>query len=404
MSNHVKIDSVIYDVLAVRKNPRKYFFALDAARASNAKTYCACKKGGNLRISIRKSKNGDKYFFALWPNEGDKHDASCIFYDDAYTRRGVENFSLSSITEDAENNSRIKQDFAFVIKTAQVENIDSFDKKPRGKKTQRRSAGLVAILRHLWEKSRNHIWFGYDTGTRSNTRALGFVADTLEYVRFGSYSASDVLYVNPVQDITGFRRSLEGDINEVRQGLFLSEIDAMVATSNGYRINCAPNNVSLFLSNQLQQSIEGRFGRELDLKRKYGDKVRLIALARVRQKKSAAGHSYFTAVDVGLMAVSSNYLPVDSGYELEVADELCAKKRRFQKPMSVEEDLLPDFVLLDCYPVCYMEVFGMNTPAYLRRKDEKLHEYSARGKRLWTWDAYRSPSAYQTSIPAPESY
>ncbi|WP_246873071.1 DUF1173 family protein [Pantoea ananatis] len=62
-----------------------------------------------------------------------------------------------------------------------------------------------------------------------------------------------------------------------------------------------------------------------------------------------------------------------------VEDRLWQEKRAIIKPLRYngEEDLFPDFVLKDVPGVdaLHMEVFGMNTPKYLQRKQEKTAYY-----------------------------
>jgi predicted nuclease of restriction endonuclease-like RecB superfamily len=48
----------------------------------------------------------------------------------------------------------------------------------------------------------------------------------------------------------------------------------------------------------------------------------------------------------------------------------------------------PDFVLHDAkLGEVAMEVWGMDSPQYSQRKNEKIAHYSGRGLRLWQWNA-----------------
>lgn len=80
-------------------------------------------------------------------------------------------------------------------------------------------------------------------------------------------------------------------------------------------------------------------------------------------------------VDVALMTVSERFISLDSGYEKVVEEKLWQEKRAFLKSLRYdgEEDVFPDFVLRDGAGVdaLPMEVFGMNTPEYLQRKQVK---------------------------------
>nr|WP_264704841.1 DUF1173 domain-containing protein [Pantoea agglomerans] len=84
-------------------------------------------------------------------------------------------------------------------------------------------------------------------------------------------------------------------------------------------------------------------------------------------------------IDAALMTVSPRYIPLDSRYEGMVEARLWEEKRAFIKPLRYdgEENVFPDFVLTDVAgaEALPMEVFGMNTPDYLQRKQVKTVAY-----------------------------
>nr|WP_254772487.1 DUF1173 family protein [Pantoea varia] len=99
--------------------------------------------------------------------------------------------------------------------------------------------------------------------------------------------------------------------------------------------------------------------------------------------------------------VSSRFISLDSRYEGAVEEKLRQEKRAFIKPQRYDgkEDVFPDFVLKDVPGVdaLPMNVFGMNSPEYLLRKQVKTSHYEAEygPRRLWSWDA-----AVKTDMPA----
>ena len=72
-----------------------------------------------------------------------------------------------------------------------------------------------------------------------------------------------------------------------------------------------------------------------------------------------------------------------------VADRLVLQERSFEKPLrfSGSDSIHPDFILKDTLAPVYMEVFGMDSPEYLRRRREKLADYASKGRALWCWNA-----------------
>jgi hypothetical protein len=98
--------------------------------------------------------------------------------------------------------------------------------------------------------------------------------------------------------------------------------------------------------------------------------------------------------DAALMACSREYIPCDSSHEVRLANQLTNERRAFVKPLRLEydDDLLPDFRLMDTHKPISMEVWGMNTPEYNAHRDEKISRYRARGEALWEWEAWRTAS------------
>lgn len=98
-------------------------------------------------------------------------------------------------------------------------------------------------------------------------------------------------------------------------------------------------------------------------------------------------------IGMALMRVSPRFIPVESGYEEVIESRLCEQARSFVKPLRFDsdEDTLPDFWLTDTggEHALPMEVFGMRTPEYIARRDEKTalynDKYGAQG--WWRWDA-----------------
>ncbi len=104
---------------------------------------------------------------------------------------------------------------------------------------------------------------------------------------------------------------------------------------------------------------------------------------------------------MALMTVSPRFIPLDSGYEGVIEEKLWQEKRAFIKPLRYdgEEHVFPDFVLKDVPGVdaLPMEVFGMNTPEYLLRKQEKISHYESEygPEHWWSWNA-----AEKSDMPA----
>lgn len=89
-----------------------------------------------------------------------------------------------------------------------------------------------------------------------------------------------------------------------------------------------------------------------------------------------------TFIDVALMTFRLRFILLDSGYEGIVEETLLQKKQFFIIPLRYdgEEDVFPDFVLRDVADAdaLSMEGFGINTPEYQLRKQEKCAHHDAK--------------------------
>lgn len=111
------------------------------------------------------------------------------------------------------------------------------------------------------------------------------------------------------------------------------------------------------------------------------------------------------ALNVALMVVSDEWIPVESGYEAVIEALLRDQGRRFIKPMrfdAEQEQVFPDFWLMDVGAgrELPMEVYGRQDPKYLARKEVKCAYYTRHygPTGWWSWDASADPRGL--SIPA----
>jgi hypothetical protein len=158
----------------------------------------------------------------------------------------------------------------------------------------------------------------------------------------------------------------------------------------------------LVLPEDVHHRLKRSFSRELGDWRRG---MKVVVIAETEPPETSLRHingrnrpsSCSTVIDVALMKVSPGFIPLDSGYKGAVEEKLWQEKRSFIKPLRYdgEEDVFPDFVLKDIPGVdaLPMEAFGMNTPEYLLRKQEKTSHYESEygPGRWWSWNAAEKP-------------
>lgn len=398
MSGNVKLGLVYvedqrYSVQAVRANPER-FSALIGARADDKHGVCACRPEAKLRIKI--CALNDRPYFARWPNEGRSHDVGCIFHEDEIDRAVRRSAAEAAIKERDDGLFSIKPSFSMsVLVEAPVggrppkQTVETPAPRPG-----RRSTRLLNVLRFLWTQA------GLDRCAPGESRTYGEIRNRFlaqaDQCLVGKQLLSSITYF-PEPYATARVEDLRRD--EAAFGQWLATIQGgrkpvglVVGLMKGYSFD-AYGRVRVKLRHWGELVIEAeRFDRLKDafrsefaaLESGHGNaSVAIIATVHVPQSK-------VNVIEASLMLLSNRYVPVDSGYELAVANRLAEELRAFRKPLAIEPGaggMLPDFVLEDTTPEVVMEVFGMKTAAYLERKDEKLKAYRKAGTRLWQWDA-----------------
>jgi hypothetical protein len=94
-------------------------------------------------------------------------------------------------------------------------------------------------------------------------------------------------------------------------------------------------------------------------------------------------------VEAAFMLTNRNYIPVESSYELRMADALADAGRRLIKPLRWDrsDELFPDFVLTDTEPPTFVEVYGVQgRVSYEIRKQIKQVKYQQQGRAVIAWE------------------
>lgn len=123
---------------------------------------------------------------------------------------------------------------------------------------------------------------------------------------------------------------------------------------------------TLYLPPAVWKTTSRRFGRKLGARRRGS---RVIAIAQIAQRPGKAHQA--DVLEVALMRVIEQWIPLDSDLEGKVEQKLWDEGRKFDKPLRCDADecaVFPDFWLLDMQQDFTLEVFGMATPQYLERR------------------------------------
>ena len=370
---------------------------------------CLCGGPGDRRLAIRYLSSSDKFTLSKYPHTGPEHALSCAFYSPDQNKSGLGAYGVGVVEETLAGDLKIRLKLGLRKKgTADGELDEEAPAQDETKPTATPSAGpsktamtLLGLLHLLWSESHLNTWTPAMTGKRNLGLVHHLLTATAEKVLTSRMRLAEALVV-----ATSSASGKHPDANAakvtkaIRNGRRLVVV-APLAAHTPEREECATNYLTitgfhgvprLMVDPELWSVVKRRFSREISAWRQGR---RVIAIAQTDKPSSKAKAD---TLDIALMVVSNEWVPVESSYEATIEAKLREESRRFLKPLrfdSSEEVVFPDFWLTDVgtaqeYP---MEVYGRADPKYLARKqvktDHYTNEYGSSG--WWWWDAAADP-------------
>lgn len=365
---------------------------------NKAQVRCGCPGSGERRLSIHSRSHSDRFHLARFPETGPEHSEDCAYYGVDPAMSGLGTYRRGVVQELDDGTVKIKLKVGLQQRTAVApeETSPSKAKTPVRARSGQASMTLLGLLHFLWTQADLNSWSPGMEGKRN----LGVIHHHLMLQAKATYAgrtrlAQNLLVATPASSgaQAGHNRakSLEA-ITERRRLVVIAPLAQHQEGSDGGRtlpISGFHGIPYLTLDETAWDTLERRFARELDSWR-AGNSV--LAIAQTDPPRSSGGNMQAQVVDLALMQITRNWIPVDSGYEALVADQLVVAGRRFDKPLrfdASEEATFPDFWLKDTANPMPLEIWGMATPDYEERKVAKSAYYDATyGKDgWWSWNA-----------------
>lgn len=362
--------------------------------------HCLCRAVDRVPITIVRKRTEDTERFTLRSHPGKRlaHDADCDFTD--LTERAPR---VKAPSEAPPVNEPLRLEGGVQIRDL---SLDPAEPKPPadGKETQpeRQATRLIEVAKMLWEralldrleeKSPKRNW------ANVAPRLLAAAAIPIS----GGCLLQDILAVivaggDPAavaRSAERFDARMKSNVIARRRVLIVGELGGINDVKTGQK------RTAMFLKGLSQNSpwrvlwdqamidsTRRRFAIATSLTRRADARVIAIVTGAV----DPTGKTVVDAHVCSLLALSREFIPVESGFELDVARTLAAQKRRFSKPRSPKDGVHPDFLLEDCGPEpVVLEVYGLDTPQYLQNKDRKREIYQDCGVVCWEWNAVAGP-------------
>ncbi|MCW5300344.1 DUF1173 family protein [Herbaspirillum lusitanum] len=378
----------------------KHQSALEKAHGKQPKlrAHCDCRKFGNKAELVIRLRD-QRYHVARMPNSGHMHHQDCTaFSEDPSLSGGGEYLPAISIKDDV---TIIKVNFSL----SKAENVEPIENNsppnPLTGSVSRHAMGLNALLCHMWNESGLNIWI--DGSIRLRSLVYSKLSEVIEGTKLGRRSLAKLIHVEPSWEKTSWlpvAPKSGATSNDYFLALFKIK---SVTTHDKYSYIKSDSGEIFRVSPEVLESIQTSFksawsyvtrprgsdqvpDQDKDEKPKL---AQVFCLALCGWVEGADG----MRIEIGkaaLILTNWRYIPVDSSYELIVADKLLVEKRSFVKPLrydAADDVVFPDFKLLDAGPnPVPMEIYGVkNNPKYDERKRAKVAHYKQSGEPFWDW-------------------
>ncbi|MFU5648602.1 DUF1173 family protein [Pseudomonas aeruginosa] len=368
-------------------------------RAYGTHAICQCPSSGSRKLSIKRREDSDGFHLARFAGTGHEHSNDCRYYAPAPERSGMQGYAIGVVEEGEDGSIRVRLARGIRVQAPRSEESDgaSVTRSPGKSKP---AMTLLGLLHLLWSESRLSTWYPAMEGKRNSGIVNYALLQAAERVAASRMKLNEVLLLAAQRDSKGAARNQAITKSAITRDLRLVAISPL-ARYNPERHSGDIGRLPLsgpfgmpilHLPPAVWATAARKFERELSAWRRGS---RVIAIAQVTPRKGES-LSQGDVVELALMQVSERWIPVDSDYEGVIEAKLHAAGRSFDKPLRYDADeseVFPDFWLLDAGKDYPLEVFGMNTPAYLERKAVKTAWYNREygGEGWWSWDAAADP-------------
>lgn len=361
---------------------------------------CLCVPQAPPQLSVRRKNN--HYFPARWPNTNLLHHPGCHYYS-SYQKKNLNDDTKPAVSELDDGGLRVHLLTSLKVAGAQQKIVVANDPVTRtGVQKRQERAKDRHVFNLLWEqagltsfsgaKAQKLTWFLI-------AQRLMHAAGEIVISKSGEKLSDYLLIAGPNSS-----RNLQEHNSRVlalpeRRYFIVGRLKSVTVRDDQGKPNAllplrdAIDGIKLNVSRKKFN----KYARRWPLLEKATDMSgHVLVFACITPKKTFATGTdrWFEVTQLCLLPVSGHYIPVESSYELTFAEYLIKEKRDFGKPIASQNNgaVRPDFVLYDTAPVTFVEVWGMDTPDYRERREEKVKYYTDNRLSLLEWDAQANMS------------
>ncbi|MBZ2207166.1 DUF1173 family protein [Massilia soli] len=344
---------------------------------------CGCQPGGRQPALVIRLLQ-DHYYIARMPETGHLHARGCPMFSEDSALSGVAEYAgaLRYRGEVAE----VKVGFALHAAVAPAAGRGG--RVRAGDTVRRGSMGLAGLLSLLWTHSELHTW---TPGTvRPWVRVRSSLLEAAARIYLDKRCLADRLCVQGGAGQPWLPPAPGADADWGAYRLLLFKVGSMARTPLGGAYLKTSGGEAVLAPKAVLSAWMTSYPRVAPFLEARGSGRASVVCLALAHWKLVRGAPCLTVLQGALMLTNWRAIPVESTYELQIADLLVEQERRFMKPMRYDaavDAVFPDFVLSDAgeggVP---LEVYGISGNAqYEARKRQKRAWYQAQGQCFWEW-------------------
>jgi Protein of unknown function (DUF1173) len=336
--------------------------AVATAHATNQRPLCLCQPNGITmyvaRLAGASVANSASYIVKRMPNSGSQHAPQCASYEPPADSSGLGQVLGSAITEDpATGETTLKLGFS-MSKIGGRYNTPTTGSDADSVASDGTKLTLRGLLHYLWDQAELTRWHPGFAGKRTWATVRKHLLQVAQNKTARGGPLQDRLYIPEAfwpeqRDAINARRTAQWSQAIALPGapqslmLVIAEVKEIVPARYGFKavVKHVPDQ-AFTIDEQLYRRLDRRFATELAL---WGaaDDIHMLMVATF----SVAAAGIPSIMELSLMPVTRQWLPVEDGFEKQLIDKLVTEGRSFVKGLRYNlgaDSAVATATLTDC--------------------------------------------------------
>jgi hypothetical protein len=316
---------------------RDFQAVLAAAYEAKSRPLCLCRPEG---VPMYIARIGDQHVIKRMPLSGHEHRPDCGSYDPAHDLSGLRPLIGGAIQIDPrDGTATLRADFALTKTGPRTAASSPSDTKADTVRNETRKLSLKALLHYLWQEGGLTEWTAHWADKRHWWHVRSHLIEAAKTMTIKGGGLNEHLFVpEPFRSedkaVIEQRRAaalapLRATASPRRLMVLIGEVKEFAQARNGRRliVKHMPG-FPLMLEDRAWRRLQARFETEFGL---WGadENAHLIAVATFGLSAAVLAN----VEEIALMAVTENWIPVESGYEAQLVQRLARLRQKSVKEL-----------------------------------------------------------------------